>query len=56
MKWNELSYLKEEGRSEDEMEKLRIVLAYYDCLPSARMQEERLSLMDGQPSMEPKRI
>ncbi|MBK4739225.1 hypothetical protein [Noviherbaspirillum pedocola] len=53
MKRDKLDFFAEEGRSEDEIEKLRIVLAFYERLPSEAMKEELLSLMEGQPSMAP---
>lgn len=51
MKRDKLNFFAEEGRSEDEVEKLRIVLAFYERLPSEAMKEELLSLMEGEPFM-----
>lgn len=53
MKLEELSLLKAEGLSEDDIEKLKIVLAFYDRLPSDAMKEELLMLMETQPLMVP---
>jgi hypothetical protein len=53
MKLEELSLLRDEGLSEDEIEKLKIVLAFYDRLPSEAMKEELLILMERQPFMLP---
>jgi hypothetical protein len=51
MKIDELSLLRAEGLSDDKIEKLKIVLAFYDRLPSDALKEELLALMEGQPSM-----
>jgi hypothetical protein len=53
MKLEELSLLRGEGLSEDEIEKLKIVLAFYDRLPSEAMKEELLMLIERQPFMLP---
>jgi len=53
MQLEELTLLRNQGLSEDEIEKLKIVLAFYDRLPSEVMQEELLVLMERQPFMRP---
>lgn len=53
MKLEELSLLRAEGLSENDIEKLKIVLAFYDRLPSDAMKEELLMLMEAQPLMMP---
>jgi hypothetical protein len=51
MKSDELSFLREKGRSEEEIKKLRIILAFLESLPSENLQDELLCLMEDQPSM-----
>jgi hypothetical protein len=53
MKLEELSLLRIDGLSENAIEKLKIVLAFYDRLPSEAMKEELLILMERQPLMLP---
>jgi hypothetical protein len=51
MKLEELSLLRDEGLSQEQIEKLKIVLAFYERLPSESMKQELLILMEKQPSM-----
>jgi hypothetical protein len=53
MKLEELSLLRDEGLSEEQIEKLEIVLAFYERLPSEPMKQELLMLMERQPLMLP---
>lgn len=53
MKLEELSLLRDEGLSEEQIEKLEIVLAFYERLPSESMKQELLMLMERQPLMLP---
>ena len=53
MKLEEVSLLRAEGLSENDIEKLKIVLAFYDRLPLDTMKEELLMLMEMQPLMMP---
>lgn len=53
MKLEELSLLRDEGLSEEQIEKLEIVLAFYARLPSESMKQELLMLMERQPLMLP---
>lgn len=54
MKLEELSLLRDEGLSEEQIEKLEIVLAFYERLPSEPMKQELLMLMERQPLMLPR--
>lgn len=53
MRLEELSLLRDEGLSQEQIEKLEIVLAFYERLPSESMKQELLILMEKQPSMLP---
>jgi hypothetical protein len=53
MKFEDLSLLRNRGFTEDETEKLEIVLAFYERLPSAAMKQELLLLIEHQPFMSP---
>jgi len=53
MKLEELSLLRDNGLSEKQIEKLEIVLAFYERLPSESLKQELLMLMEGQPLMLP---
>lgn len=53
MKLEELSLLRDEGLSEEQIEKLDIVLTFYERLPCELMKQELLMLMERQPSMLP---
>ena len=54
MKLEELSLLRDEGLSEEQIDKLDIVLAFYERLPCELMKQELLMLMERQPSMLPR--
>lgn len=51
MKLEELSLFRNRGFTEDETEKLKIVLAFYERLPSEAMKQELLLLIEHQPFM-----
>ena len=53
MKLEELSLFRDEGLSEEQIQKLGIVLAFYERLPSESMKQELLMLMESQPLMPP---
>ena len=53
MKLEELSLLRDDGLSEGQLEKLEIVLAFYERLPSELMKQDLLMLMERQPFMMP---
>jgi len=53
MKLAELSLLRDKRLSEAQIEKLKIVLAFYERLPSESMKHELLMLMERQPLMLP---
>jgi hypothetical protein len=51
MKFEDLSLLRDEGLSEEQIEKLEIVLTFYERLPSESMKQELLMLIEKQPLM-----
>lgn len=53
MKLEDLSLLRDQGLTEDGSEKLKIVLAFYERLPSEAMKQELLLLIEHQPFMPP---
>lgn len=53
MKFEELSLLQTGDLSEHDIEKLNIVLAFYERLPTEAMKQELLQLMENQPTMLP---
>lgn len=53
MKFEELSLLQNGGLSDHEIEKLNIVLAFYERLPTEGMKRELLQLTENQPTMLP---
>ena len=53
MKLQELSLLRDKELSEKQIEKLQMVLAFYNALPTDTLKVELLTLMEQQPSMAP---
>ena len=53
MKLEDLSLLRHHGFTEEGSEKLKIVLAFYERLPSEAMKQELLLLIENQPFMQP---
>jgi hypothetical protein len=53
MKLEDLILLRNRGFTNDETEKLKIVLAFYERLPSEAMRQELLLLIEYQPFMSP---
>ena len=53
MKLEDLSLMRDKGLTEHESEKLKIVLAFYERLPSEAMKQELLLLIEHQPLMSP---
>lgn len=53
MKLEDSSLLRNRGFTEDEADKLKIVLAFYERLPSEAMKQELLLLIEHQPFMAP---
>ena len=53
MKWDQLTLLQEEGMSKEQLAKLQIILNFYDRLPSEKLKEELLTLMEKQRAMAP---
>lgn len=53
MKLEDLSLLRDQGLTKDGSEKLKIVLAFYERLPSKAMKQELLLLIEHQPLMSP---
>lgn len=53
MKFEELSLLQNGDLSDHDIEKLNIVLAFYERLPTEAMKRELLQLMENQPTMLP---
>lgn len=51
MKLEDSSLLRNRGFTEDEADKLKIVLAFYERLPSEAMKQELLLLIEHQPFM-----
>jgi len=48
---DEFSFLRNSGTSDDEIRKLKIIIAFHDRLPTDELKTELLSLMRDQPSM-----
>lgn len=53
MKLDDLSLLKNEALTDEEVRKLSLVLAFHDRLPTEAMQEQLLILMEEGSFMEP---
>jgi len=53
MLWEELSLLRDEGMSKDQIAKLQIIFDFYDRLPCEKLKGELLTLMEKQRAMAP---
>ncbi len=53
MVWEELSLLREEGMSKDQVTKLQIIFDFYKRLPCEKLKGELLTLMEKQRAMAP---
>ena len=53
MKPEDLSLLRDRGLTREEIEKLNIVLAFYERLPTDELKQALLALMENQPFMVP---
>lgn len=51
MVWEELSLLRDEGMSKDQIAKLQIIFDFYDRLPCEKLKGELLTLMEKQRAM-----
>jgi hypothetical protein len=54
MVWEELSLLRDEGISKDQIAKLQIIFDFYNRLPCETLKGELLTLMEKQPAMAPR--
>jgi hypothetical protein len=53
MVWEELSLLRDEGRSKEQIAKLEIIFDFYNRLPCEKLKGELLALMEKQRAMAP---
>ena len=53
MVWEELSLLRDEGMSKNQIAKLQIIFEFYKRLPCEKLKGELLTLMENQRAMAP---